>query len=374
MQMRDVHEYIDHHLNLRIEENKLRDIEISSARVDFSSNDYLGFSNKKELIELLKYSRNVGSTSSRLISGTSTSHIETESMIADFHGSESALLFNSGYTANLGLISSIGDRHSVFVYDELCHASIIDGMRLSKAKRHKFKHNNTESLKGIIENIKDERLFIIVESVYSMDGDLAPLEKIMELAIEFDAELIVDEAHALGVFGGKGEGLCPSNILGKDVFARVYTYGKALGLHGAAVVSKRNLHDFLVNFSRPFIYTTAMPSHQAELIAKAYSLLPDAEERSFLKKNIFLFSRVAEKFNRDIKMVCNPSAIQYFPVSGNLNARNLNSELIRKGFETKSILSPTVREGEERIRICLHSFNTESEINSLFVSLSASKS
>ena len=210
-----------------------RKLVFTEGLIDFSSNDYLGFArNASFQNNFPQTSLPNGSTGSRLITGNSPLAEQTERLIADFHGSEAALIFNTGYMANIGLFASLGDIDSVFIYDEYIHASVHDGMRLSRAKRVKFKHNDLENLAFLLQNTEGGKKYVAVESVYSMDGDLAPLREIADICQKNNAALIVDEAHGTGCFGEKGEGLVTKLKLENAVFARVHTFGKALGVQG----------------------------------------------------------------------------------------------------------------------------------------------
>ena len=354
-------------LQQRIEKESLRSLKTSYPKIDFSSNDYLGFSSKGILfdeIKTLDSSVKTGSTGSRLISGNSVLFQEIENNIAEFHQSESALLFNSGYDANLGLLSSVPQKGDLILSDELIHASLIDGIRLSFATHYKFKHNDIESLKELINRHKDSfnEIYIVVESVYSMDGDCAPLIDLAEFCKNNNSHLIVDEAHAIGVFGEQGEGLCQALNIQDNCFARIYTYGKAMGCHGAAVVGSAELIQFLINFSRSFIYTTSMPEHSLLAIKAAYQLLLKTNEIKKLKSNIDYFN---SKLNSNNSFIESISAIHCQLVSGNQQVQALEDKLSNSDICIKSIKSPTVKEGKERLRICLHSFNTKQEIDLL---------
>lgn len=329
----------------------LRQLTVSTTKIDFCSNDYLGFS-----LEQWSSTENSSSTGSRLISGNSKLHIETERKIAEFHNVESALLFNSGYTANLGLLSSVPQKDDTILYDQLCHASIRDGIKLGNARNFSFRHNDTNHLQ---EKIKQSTgtIYIVVESVYSMDGDFSPLEEIEKICQEYNAKLIIDEAHALGVFGENGHGLA-KNI---NCFARVYTYGKAMGSHGAAIVGSKMLIDYLINFSRPFIYTTALSPHSVKRIEWAYNKLESSTNREKLHKNIALFKENCKHPN----LIESDSAIQCIVIGGNANTKQFAENLQLNNFDIRPILHPTVGKGLERIRICLHSFNTEEDIKLL---------
>lgn len=335
----------------RREENALRELSCPQSLIDFSSNDYLGFGQKKWSNDSAS-----GSTGSRLLSGNSYLHQSVEQQIAKFHDAESALLFNSGYTANLGLLSCVPQKEDTVIYDQLCHASIRDGLKLGTARNYCFKHNDVSDLEQKIKRANGI-VYVIVESIYSMDGDSAPLDHISQCCKKYKANLIVDEAHALGVFGQKGEGL--ANKI--NCFARVYTFGKALAGHGAAVIGSKVLIDFLINFSRPLIYTTALPPHSIERIKWGYEMLNNSKERSDLKQNIGLFKQYCKHPN----MIDSDSAIQCIVVGGNRATKQTAMYLQDHQFDVRPILHPTVAEGVERIRICLHAFNSKEEIRRL---------
>ena len=228
-------------VSIREKEGLLRKLSSENNLIDFSSNDYLGFARSDELKNIisseagaLNFKPKTGSTGSRLLTGNTKYAEELECFIAQFHKAEAGLIFNSGYDANLGLISSAAKKGDVIFYDELSHASIYDGARLSKSESFPFRHNDLNHLEERLEYFSEkkyENCFVIVESVYSMDGDFSPLKEIAALCEKYNANLIVDEAHATGVFGSKGEGKVVELNLEKKVFARVHTFGKALGCH-----------------------------------------------------------------------------------------------------------------------------------------------
>ncbi|HEY1046024.1 MAG TPA: 8-amino-7-oxononanoate synthase [Bacteroidia bacterium] len=370
MSLTNTESFLREELESRKETGNLRALPSPLIGVDFCSNDYLGFAHypPTELTNLVQGKS--GSSSSRLIAGNLQELIDTETYLSKAHQSEAALLFNSGYAANTGLLSAIGDKHSLFIYDEYCHASIIDGMRLSFAKRVKFKHNDIDSLRAALITSKAERRFIVIESVYSMDGDAVDVESIMTMAREFDAELIVDEAHAIGVSGPENKGL----FHGKNVFAKVLTFGKALGLHGAAVLGSQTLIDFLVNFSRPFIYTTAMPPDQAKKIMQAYEAVKNTDRTIQLHSRIVKYKQLVTELGLQKCMSLNEGPIQVLMLPGNQAAKEFASTLSKSGLDVKAILSPTVPEGKERLRISLHAFNEDSEIEFLLKKIHELKS
>ncbi len=354
-------------LHLRKQDNLFRSLKTNYPAIDFSSNDYLGFSTQGLLhneIKNLEPSVKIGSTGSRLISGNSVLFNEIEHSIARFHNAESALLYNSGYDANVGLLSCIAHKGDLILSDELIHASLIDGIRLSHATNYKFKHNSIDELTVLLERHchTHKEIYIVVESVYSMDGDTAPLQELVKLCKRYHANLIVDEAHAIGVFGDNGKGLCHELNITNDCFARIYTYGKAMGCHGASVVGSPELKDYLINFSRSFIYTTAMPEHSLLAIKAAYGLLEKNNVLNSLKENIDYFSSQFKNIPNSIK---SNSAIHCKLVAGNEQVDALESSCSKNNLFIKSIKSPTVKQSQERIRICLHAFNTKQEMDLL---------
>jgi 8-amino-7-oxononanoate synthase len=338
-------------LSERQKNNALRKLSTPSGLVDFCSNDYLGLAQIHN-----SNNHRMGSTGSRLISGTTELYLQLEKDIAKYHHTESALIFNSGYDANLGFFSCIPQKEDTVIYDQLCHASIRDGIRLGLARSYAFKHNDASHLEEKL-NQASGQAFVVVESVYSMDGDIAPLQEISDVCKRHDAKLIVDEAHAFGVFGDEGQGLA-NNI---DTIARIYTFGKALGSHGATIVSNEIVNQYLINFSRPFIYTTALPPHAIERIQWGYQKIKHSKERQQLHNNIAYF-----KSNCDNNgLIESKSAIQCVVIGGNTQTRKAANYLSENNLDVKPILHPTVAKGQERLRICLHAFNNEEEIHKL---------
>jgi 8-amino-7-oxononanoate synthase len=348
-------------LNDRIQHGLYRKLNVYEDKIDFCSNDYLGFSKilSSENAQHI-YIQN-GATGSRLISGNSFLAEQTEQLIADFHGKESALIFNSGYSANLGLLSCLAQKGDTYIVDEYIHASIMDGARLSYANKYKFKHNNVVDLEKKLATAQGKK-FVVVESIYSMDGDEAPLEAIVNVCEKYQAYLIVDEAHATGLYGPKGEGIVAANNLQDKVYAIIYTFGKALGLHGAAIVCNQILKEYLINFSRPFIYTTALPPSLYIQLQKAYQLLPQLD-RKILFDLIYYFKQQLSQTT--FRFIESQSQIQGLIVGNSKQAHELSNYLLQKGIYAKSIVSPTVAIGSERLRICLHMFNTKTDIDLL---------
>ncbi len=329
--------------------------------IDFSSNDYLGLSHsadlKAHIVDSYTQSNHLnGSTGSRLLTGNSALIMNCENDLASFFGFESTTLFNSGYMASLALFSALPQRGDTIIYDEYAHACIKDGCRLSLAKRLPFRHNDLHDLERKLKEAQGE-IFIACESVYSMDGDVAPLAEIVTLANTYKAKVIVDEAHSTGVFGASGQGLVSEMNLQDNVFAVIYTFGKAMGIHGACIAGPTNLKEFIINYSRPFIYTTAPSPLEIISVQKAFEYLKEHPNlKAQLHHNI-------HHFNECLPQCASPSTIKSIIIRGNEKTKALAKSLQEKGFDIRPILSPTVKENSERLRICLHTYNTIEEIS-----------
>jgi len=368
-------DFLNKKLEERRQQNALRQLRLSDNAVDFCSNDYLGIV-KNDLInphfspEGLKH----GSTGSRLLAGNYPLIEEAERFIAQFHQADSGLIFNSGYDANTGLLSSIPQRGDTLIYDQLSHASIRDGIRLSFARSFSFMHNSLEELESQLRAAKGN-IFVVTESVFSMDGDMAPLQEICGLCKKYKAHLIVDEAHATGVVGRRGEGLVQQLGLQEECFARIHTFSKALGCHGAIVLGSGLLRNFLVNFSRPFIYTTALPEISIAAILVSYQLFPQMDvERNHLDKLIDTFQKELSHFSRaqdGLGLLTSNTPIQGVIVPGNDEVRNISKRFAEVNLDVRPILYPSVARGKERLRVVLHSFNTSEELEKLILCLSS---
>lgn len=365
--MDKIEKFLNDKLQQRKEDLTIRNLSTSFPPVDFCSNDYLGLAKSSELKRSIERALNNlneyqnGSGGSRLLSGNNAYIEDTEKFIADFHLAESGLIFNSGYDANVGLLSCVPQRGDTIITDELIHASMIDGCRLSHASRYKFIHNDLNDLEEKLK-ISKGNIFVVVESIYSMDGDAAPLLDISSLCEKYQANLIVDEAHATGVFGNLGEGLVYKLHLQNKVFARIVTFGKAIGIHGAIVLGSKNLRYYLINFARSFIYTTAAPIHNIVAVKCAYQHLQPSEIAQ-LHHKINLFKQQTEL--QKISVLKSDSAIQGVLFTSNEITKKAAQKLQHNGFDVRAILSPTVATGKERLRICLHTYNSDQEIISL---------
>jgi 8-amino-7-oxononanoate synthase len=359
-------------LETRKQNNALRQLPSFNNLVDFSSNDYIGFSGSEEIFKQSHHyliENDIiqnGATGSRLISGNHYLYQIAENYIAEFHDAEMALIFNSGYDANVGFFSAVPQRNDVILYDELSHASIRDGISMSNAKSYKFSHNDFEDLERLIVKFPDKNIYIITETVFSMDGDSPNLEELVEISEKHNCYLVVDEAHTLGVFGEKGEGLIQYLHLHNRIFARIMTFGKGLGCHGAVVLGSIELKEYLVNFARSFIYTTGLSPHSVSTILTAYQHLETEKETiEKLRQNIVFFNQQKNLLGLKPMFVRSKSAIQSAIVPGNENVKHIAQQLQDKGFDVKPILSPTVPEGQERLRFCIHSYNSEEEIKAV---------
>ncbi|CAM9263914.1 unnamed protein product [Choristocarpus tenellus] len=423
---------------------ELRTPENDGFLVDFTSNDYLGLGRSERLHQAVlreeEYARQeasrsirqkstgthlsrlletdrlenignlsipiVGSGGSRLLSGNSSYAEKLEDWIAKFHNREASLLFNSGYDANLGLLSCVPQSGDVVVCDELVHNSVQMGCRLGRQSHTLFfRHQDTGCLETILKGLREsggqptedsvgrvlervnlspvENIFIVVESVYSMDGDIGPLRDIFAVAQTYEASIIVDEAHSTGVFGDEGRGIV--NALGLEkhpsLLATVHTFGKAFGAHGAVVVGSSTLRDFLVNYARPLIYSTSLPLHSLACIKCSYIMQAGANrQRAHVLNLVHVFQRaltssdtsladqnegaVPPPFAPDALSNCR-SPIQSVMVPGNERVLAVSSGLRGLGFDVRAIRKPTVPAGTERLRVTLHAHNSQAEVLSL---------
>lgn len=347
-------------LSERHEKGTLRSLSSFEGLVDFYSNDYLGWAQ-----EPISFIGNSGATGSRLISGNSKVADESEAEIAKYFNSESALMFSSGYDANIGFFSAVPQKDDTILYDSEIHASVRDGIRMGIANSFSFRHNNLQHLEEKLSKTTSGAIYVAVESLYSMNGDTAPLNELVSLCERYGAYLIVDEAHAGGVLGEQGKGL--GFEFSNRIFARVITFGKAYGSHGACVLSNSDLRDYLVNFARSFIYTTALPnyvfSHNAAIVSNDENL----SRMEMLQENLKYFreSMFGDSLPSDTR-----SPIQIVPVGSINETKRLAERIISSGISVKPIFSPTVPEGKECIRICIHAFNTKEEMDRLIKVLS----
>jgi 8-amino-7-oxononanoate synthase len=353
----------------RKKDNSFRSLIVKEGLIDFFSNDYLGFARSKELqqdIHAKEIAANLaicnGSTGSRLLSGNSSLAESVEGYLADFFNTEAALIYNSGYAANVGVLSALPQKGDTILYDELIHASLKDGARISFADRISFKHNNLEDFEYKIQKAKGD-VFVVVESIYSMDGDKAPLKEMCAIAKKYNACVIFDEAHSTGICGVNGQGLVCEENLSNQVDLRIHTFGKAMGIHGACVVGSKTMIEYLINFSRSFIYTTAFSPHSFFSIHAAF------ERVQHSTAIIHTLHHSIQQISTGLKSyegyITSSSPIQVLKFSDTETVKRVAAAIQAEGFDVRPILSPTVKKGEERLRICVHAFNTDTEIQSL---------
>ena len=359
------------------EQSQFRTLAIPNG-LDLSSNDYLGLSAdtrlKSAVAEAVAHATKVGATGSRLLSGNSQDWENLERDFAEFAGTEGALYFGSGYAANLGLLTALLEPASTVFSDAMNHASLIDGIRLSGARKVIYPHSDLQFLENALRehtNTPGSKV-IVTESVFSMEGDVAPIGALLALAEKYGAELVLDEAHATGVCGPQGRGMAAASGRERDILAIVHTCGKALASCGAFVCGSATLKQYLVNRARTFIFSTAMPPYMAGQIRAAVKLAREADaERDHLARIASLLR--AELTARGFD--CGASATHIVPVMLGTNALALHvaSELQRAGFGVKAIRPPTVPEGAARIRLSLTSRIATNEIHRLVEAMDAAR-
>lgn len=329
--------------------------------IDFSSNDYLGLSNHPKLIEQAKQAVDKFGTAgaaSRLMSGDLELHHQLEERIAGLKNREAALFFNSGYQANIGIISSLYGKGDCIFLDRLSHASIIDGAILSGARAARFAHNDTGHLELLLkkERNKFKNVLIVTESIFSMDGDKAPLRQLIQLKEKYNCEMFVDEAHATGIFGGNGSGLAEEEDKEGRIDFLMGTFSKALGGFGAYLAASRKDVEYLINTCRSFIYSTSLP---APVIAGNLAGIEVIKDEPFRRERLL---GEAEYFRRNLKnrgfQVNGESQIIPVIIGENFNAQRFADELQKKGYWVLPIRPPTVPSGQARLRFSLTFYHT----------------
>lgn len=336
----------------------------------FCSNNYLGLATHPRLIEKAKEAAErwgVGAVASRLVTGSMTPHLLLERELGEFCGYPSSLFFITGYMANIALLSSIPSSNDLILSDELNHASLIDGIRLSKAEKIIYKHCDIYDLESKLKRYKNFKgeLFIVTESIFSMDGDMAPLEELSEIAKKYNAYLIVDEAHSLGVLGEGGRGVCYS--LRQKPFAVIGTMGKAFGVNGAFICGSKLLIEYLINVARPFIYTTAPNPVQVEVCREALRVVSteEGEElRRRLESNVKRLREILKKYNAPI---LERSAYHIIPqLIGEVEKTlAVGQALFEHGILVTPIRPPTVPKNSSRLRWTATALHSEREFELL---------
>jgi len=337
------------------DENRLRGLN-SRAGIDFSSNDYLALASasrmKKAILAAIERGTPLGSGGSRLLRGNCEEHECLEAEAAQFFGAETALFFASGYVANFAVLTTLPQRGDLLVLDSLVHASIHEGARAGRAEFRMPGHNDVGAIESAIRDWRADggmgRVWIVAESLYSMDGDFAPLDDLVALADRLDAFLVVDEAHATGVYGEQGRGLT-SHYGRRENLLVIHTCGKALGVAGALVTASGVLRDFMINRCRPFIFATAPSPLIAVAVSEALSILQREPERQQRLARLVAFTHR----KMEARGVRCPSSSQILPyiVGDNAHTMRLASAMQDRGFDIRGIRPPTVPAGTARLRI-----------------------
>ena len=344
--------------------------------INFCSNDYMGLSGHPALhsavSEAVHHAKRIGGTGSRLLSGQTEDWHELEDQFASFAGTESALFFTTGYAANIGLLSALVTKDDVIFSDALNHASLIDGMRLSGARKVIYPHLDLHVLEDALRQEAGApwRKVIVTESVFSMDGDVAPLDTIAALAEKYGAALIVDEAHATAVHGPGGRGIAAQANIVPQLLAVIHTCGKALGCAGAFVCGPAVLKEHLINHARTFIFSTALPPYFAKQIEAALNLSLTMDlERQYLLKNAFHF--IQNLRSHGFNTAASASQIVPIILGNNDDTVDAAEHLQRDGFAVRAIRPPTVPEGSSRLRLSLTTLIDQQELDRLVNSLCA---
>jgi 8-amino-7-oxononanoate synthase len=336
------------------------------AGIDLSSNDYLGLSEHPALrqaaIEALQGGIEIGASASRLLRGHRRAHAELEAFAADYFDSPRTLFFANGYQANFALVTALVKRNDTILFDALCHASMRDGIYAVRGAAVKIPHNDLDAFENALRapRAAGTTVWILVESVYSMDGDMAPVRELLELAEKYDAMLIVDEAHGTGVCGASGRGATEglSDLgFGHDRLIVLHTCGKALGVAGALVCASVPVVDYLINTARPFVYSTAPMPLQAVLVQRALELVQEEPER---RKELAALKAHAAGCLQGVSVL---SQIVPIIVGGDDEAVALAGALQAEGFDIRAIRPPTVAEGTARLRLSLRVGVTIEQLN-----------
>jgi 8-amino-7-oxononanoate synthase len=358
----------DDHLAELATQGRLRKLAPRMGK-DFSSNDYLGLSQSPRLVQAvadaLARGVPVGSGGSRLLRGNHAEHEALEAEAAAYFGSETALYFSSGFAANAALFSTLPQRGDLVVYDTLIHASAHEGMRIGRAETAAAAHNDVNAFEDSILRWRSEggtgRVWIAIESLYSMDGDFAPLTEFEALAKQHDAMLLIDEAHATGVFGIGGLGLA-AHLDGQDHVIILRTCGKALGCEGALLCAPAIIRDFIVNRARGFIFSTAPSPLMASAVRTALQILDDEPQR---QQRLQSLVRFAADTLEPIGAVVNGSQILPLIIGDEGSTMRAAARLQESGFDVRGIRPPTVPAGTSRLRICITLNSSEKDITAL---------
>ncbi|MFF2910727.1 8-amino-7-oxononanoate synthase [Paenibacillus sp. NPDC057934] len=333
--------------------------------LNLSSNDYLGLSQHTAILEVMRealLTEGAGSGASRHVTGNRGPYSRLEEALADWQNCEAALVLANGYMANSGVISALVGRGDVVFSDQFNHASIVDGIGLSRAEHARYRHNDMNHLRTLLEKYRDKRRKLIVtDAVFSMDGDQAPLRELAALKREYGAMLMVDEAHSGGIYGGRGQGLCYELGLKDDVDIHMGTFSKSFGVYGAYICGSRTLIRWLVNKTRPLIYSTALPPSIVAGISKALVLV---QEEHWRRERLYAASRLFRSLlgEAGFNISAGDSPIVPLIIGDNDTALRFSGALEEEGIAAISIRPPTVPEGTARIRFSLSAVHTNQEL------------
>jgi 8-amino-7-oxononanoate synthase len=340
--------------------------------INFSSNDYLGLAHSPEMQSALadgvsKYGG--GSGASRLVCGTHRAHAALEEALADFKGTQAALTFSSGFAVALGTIPALVGAGDTIILDKLCHASLVDAARLSGATIRVFPHNHLEKLERLLQTAQG-RVLVVTESIFSMDGDAAPLREIVELKSRHGAWLLVDEAHAVGVLGPQGRGLAAELGVDQQVDLQMGTLSKAFGLSGGYLAASRQVIDLLIQRARSFIYTTAPPIHLAHALNVILKLIR-SERGTALREDVHRRAQQMQLFLAEIGIAAAPVSAAILPVilGEASRAMEISARLRESGFLIPCIRYPTVARGSARLRITLSALHSTAQVKALAIAL-----
>ena len=337
--------------------------------IDFSSNDYLGLSTHPALrqaaIDALNDGIDIGATGSRLLRGHRDAHEALEIFAAGYFGCDATLFFANGYSANHALMTTLVARHDVVIYDALCHASLRDGLHAAHSKSVRVAHNDLNAFEDALTKPRPAgtQTWIVIESVYSMDGDIAPVADLLALTEKYDAMLVVDEAHATGIFGPTGRGITEG--LPHDRLITLHTCGKALGVAGGLVCANRDIIDYMINAARGFIYSTAPMPLQAHLVQRALELVRDEPQRRAQLRHLM---DVAANVLPGVAVT---SQIVPIVIGHDTTAVAVAAALQQLGFDIRAVRPPTVPEGTARLRLSLHVGLADDDIRNLAAALQA---
>jgi glycine C-acetyltransferase len=334
--------------------------------IDLCSNDYLGLSQNKQVIEktTTALSEQVSQCASRLISGNHPKIIELEGLLAFHRRTESALVYPTGYTANLGVVTTIADKNSTIFSDELNHASIVDACRLSGATVVVFRHNDTDHLQELMQRSSGRKI-VITEGIFSMDGDMGKLAEIKSIADHHDAITIIDDAHGDFIFGPTFSGMAAKMGVNFDI--HVSSMSKALGCFGGYVATTFPIRELLINTSRQFIYTSALPDHLCSAAIAAIPIAKSGYLQKRLQWNILYFSEAIKKLG--FKAGNSTSQIIPILVGNEIQALELSKELLNEGVFAQAIRYPTVKKGHARLRISLNATHRQEHLDSVVAAL-----